>query len=84
MCCSGCSVANKEALEGVVRTTEQIIGCQLPSLEDITNSHYRKRTKKHYQGLLTICYPLEEASYQPKHPPVDSETLSFQRPKHFF
>lgn len=77
MCCSGCSVANKKALEGVVRTTEQIIGCQLP----LTTA---KEQKKHYQGLLTICYPLEEASYQPKHPPVDSETLSFQRPKHFF
>jgi len=35
---SGCSAANRKALQRIIKTAEKIIGCPLPSLEDIANS----------------------------------------------
>ena len=38
---------DKDKLEGIVNTASKIIGCQLPSLDDI----YQKRTKKRAKGI---------------------------------
>lgn len=42
---AGCSAADKRRLQGVVRTAEKIIGCQLPSLEDVASTCYLGRAQ---------------------------------------
>nr|XP_033468764.1 mas-related G-protein coupled receptor member A4-like [Epinephelus lanceolatus] len=43
---AGCSAVDKKALQRVVRTAQRIIGCSLPSLEDIATSCYLSRATK--------------------------------------
>ncbi len=42
---AGCSAADKKTLQGVVRTAEKIIGCQLPPLEDVASTRYLSRAQ---------------------------------------
>ncbi|KAK5892697.1 hypothetical protein CesoFtcFv8_013051 [Champsocephalus esox] len=41
---AGCSAADRKALQRVINTAQRIIGCPLPSLEDITRSRCLRRT----------------------------------------
>ncbi len=42
---AGCSVADKKALERIIKTAEKVIGCPLPSLSDIAHSRILSRAK---------------------------------------
>ena len=37
VCFAGCSVADKNALQRIIKTAEKIIGCRLRSLSDVAN-----------------------------------------------
>lgn len=43
---AGCSVAEKKTFQRVINTAQKIIGCALPSLEEIANSGCLSRTLK--------------------------------------
>lgn len=56
----GCSIADKKMLNrGVINTAEKIIGCPIPSLQDIADTCLHSRTKKTLLILapinLTFC-----------------------------
>ena len=40
---TGCSAADKKALQRVINTAQRVIGCPLPSLEEISNTRYLSR-----------------------------------------
>ena len=42
---SGCTAADKTALQRIIITAQKITGCSLPSLENIACSHYLSRAK---------------------------------------
>ncbi len=45
VCYAGCSAAGKRSLQGVVRTAEKIINCQLPPLEDVASTRYLNKAQ---------------------------------------
>lgn len=55
---AGCSTADgKKAPQRVIKTAQQIIGTQLPSLEDIYRTRCLRRGHKHSQGRLSSSQP---------------------------
>ncbi len=44
----GCSGTDKKALQRVIKNVQNITGCPLPLLQDIANTRYLSRAKKHY------------------------------------
>ena len=43
---TSCSVADRKQLQRVIKTAQKIIGCPLPSLEDITSARCLSRVRK--------------------------------------
>lgn len=51
---AGCTAKDRTALQGVIKSAQKIIGCPLPSLEDIANSRGLKRARN---ILLDTSHP---------------------------
>ncbi|KAF7650741.1 hypothetical protein LDENG_00121410 [Lucifuga dentata] len=43
VCYAGCTAADKKALQRVINTAQKVIGCPLPSLEEVANTRYLSR-----------------------------------------
>nr|XP_061796100.1 ileal sodium/bile acid cotransporter-like [Nerophis lumbriciformis] len=64
---AGCTEADRRSLQKVINTAQKIIGCSLPSLEDIASSCYQKRANNIMKDRSHPGHPLCDLLPSGKH-----------------
>lgn len=75
---SGCTAADRRALQRAVNTAQKITGCSLPSLDTIASSRYLSRATDIITDCFTCCPPVGATGHT-EQGPIDSGTVFFPR-----
>lgn len=73
---SGCTAADRRALQRAVNTAQKITGRSLPSLDTIASSRYLSRATDIITDCFTCCPPVGATGHT-EQGPIDSGTVFF-------